>query len=100
MLQQMQMNPQSLSTLSPPVTCFHYYSTFSHKNTKRLNGIPIQNSTEKCYTSYFSNSFHQQCFLCSTLTLQSLKCPMMSQFYCYTCCALQKFWYNSPVATQ
>ena len=45
MLQQMLMNPQNLrtlSTLSPAVTCFHYYSTSSHKNTMRLMEYPFK----------------------------------------------------------
>lgn len=53
----MQMNPQNLSTLSPPVTCFHYYSTSSHKNTERLNGIPIPKLNTKMLHILFQQQF-------------------------------------------
>ena len=42
MLQQMQMNPQNLSTLSPPVTCNHYYITSSYKNMNTLIKYPFK----------------------------------------------------------
>jgi len=95
MLQQMQMNPQNLSTLSPPVTCFHYYSTPSHKNTKILMEYPFKiqqkNVTHPISATVSTNTVSFVPLFCCN----PWSALWRHNFNDYTCYAFQKFWYKS-----